>query len=159
MKGQQITAEKLMERYSMRRHPENGAFTEAHYPHEGADRAASGSIYYYVGPGERTAFHRIDCDEYWCWVCGSTLDVWIIAPDGSLTIRRLGVEDGCDPLLYLKKGMLFASAHADAVGEGTFVTCITVPRFEYAGFEMLGEEAVLAVCPEAKAFFHTEEKR
>lgn len=148
-----ITAETLLQRYSMSDHPENGAFLERHYPHDGAERASSGSIYYYVAPGERTAFHRIDCDEYWCYVRGAALEVWAIAPDGALTVHRLGVDADCEPLLYLKKGVIFASRHADAANEGTFLSCITVPRFTYAGFEMFTPEKVQKFCPGAKAFF------
>ena len=82
----------------------------------------------------------------------AALEVWTIAPDGALAVRRLGVNEDCEPLLYLKKGILFASRCADAE-EGTFLSCITVPRFSYAGFEMFAPEDVLRLCPGAKAFF------
>lgn len=154
-----ITAETLLKRYSMSAHPENGAFLERHFPHDGADRASSGSIYYYIAPGERSAFHRIDCDEYWCYARGAALEVWAIAPDGALTVRRLGVDEGCEPMLYMKKGTLFGSRHVRAGSEGTFLTCITVPRFSYAGFEMLSPEEVLRLCPAAAAFFAEADER
>lgn len=153
MSDPRTTAEDLLIRYSMDRHPENGAFVERHYPHDEDSRAASGSIYYYVGPDERTAFHVIDCDEYWCYTSGTALEVWAIDPDGELTVRRLGTEAGCEPMLYLKKGVIFASRHAEGASEGTFIVCITVPRFTYQGFRMLTEMETLALCPAAQAFF------
>lgn len=148
-----MTAEELCRRFDMQPHPENGAFSERHYEHAGGNRPASGSIYYYVAPDERTDFHRIDCDEYWCYNGGSPLDIWVIAPDGSVGVRRLGIEDGCEPFVYLPQGVIFASRHDEAVTEGTFLTCITVPRFQYEGFELFEKEEILAEYPQTGAFF------
>ena len=97
--------EELMKYFSMEEHPENGQFVEKHYVNEGEDRAASGSIYYYVAPGEKTAFHRIDCDEYWCYVAGNTLDLWQVSPEGEISVVKLGIEEGAEPFVYVKKGM------------------------------------------------------
>lgn len=73
---------------------------------------AKGSIYYYVGPTERTKFHRIDCDEYWNCVEGSTLGICLLQENGEKTMRKLGVEAGAEPLIYVPKGTIFASKHA-----------------------------------------------
>ena len=148
-----MTAKELAERYHLTAHPENGSFLERHYENVGEGRAASGSIYYYVAEDERTAFHRIDCDEYWCYNAGSPLDVWQIDPKGGLTVTRLGTDEGCEPLLYVRTGTLFASRHGEAYADGTFLTCITVPRFRYEGFTMLSREEVLELCPAAEEFF------
>ena len=148
-----MTAEELCRRFAMEPHPEHGAFSERHYEHLGKGRPASGSIYYYVAPDERTDFHRIDCDEYWCYNGGSPLELWVIAPDGGVSVRRLGIEDGCEPFVYLPKGAIFASRHGEAVTEGTFLTCITVPRFQYEGFELFEKEEILAEYPQVKGFY------
>lgn len=151
-----MTAKKLAERYAMGAHIENGLFVERHYEHTGAGRADSGLIYYYVAPGERTEFHMIDCDEYWCYACGMPIEVWQIDESGRLTVSRLGVEDGCEPVLYLKKGVIFASKLDESAADGTFLSCITVPRFTYEGFRMLTKEDVAELCPEAEGFFSSE---
>lgn len=153
MPERKITAKSLMRRFSMNPHPENGSFVEEHYEYNGEGRADSGSIYYYVAPGERTDFHRIDCDEYWCCCCGAALDVWTIEPGGKLTVHNLGIDERCEPLLYLKKGTIFASRHAGMPEDGTFLICITVPRFTYAGFELFTQEEIISMLPETKAFF------
>ena len=147
-----MTAGELAQRYEMVRHVENGTFTERHYAHEGPDRAASGSIYYYVAPGERTAFHRIDCDEYWCYIAGEPLEVWTVDENGRVSVQSLGTAEDCEPLLYVKKGLLFAS-RSRAVEDGTFLACITVPRFEASGFEIFSEQRMLREAPQVKAFF------
>ena len=148
-----MNAEELMQRYSMSTHLENGAFCEKHYPACGAERAASGSIYYYVAPGERTAFHQIDCDEYWIYNLGAPLELWAAEPEGKLVVRRLGAEDGCEPMIYLPKGTVFASRLPEDAPDGTFLTCITVPRFSYEGFTLIGQEQMTERYPEAKHFY------
>lgn len=107
-----MTAEELAKRFDIQIHAENGSFCECHYIHEGEGRARSGSIYYYVGPTERTKFHRIDCDEYWNYVEGSTLEICLLQENGEMTMRKLGVEAGAEPLIYVPKGTIFASKHA-----------------------------------------------
>ena len=95
----------------------------------------------------------IDCDEYWCYTEGAPLDVWTVSPDGSVAVHRLGVAEGCEPLLYVPQGVIFASRHSAGCTEGTFLTCITVPRFTYEGFTMFTKAEMLARFPETAAFF------
>ena len=149
-----MTAKELTERFGMSAHPENGAFIERHYAHEGSGRAESGSIYYYVGPEELTAFHVIDCDEYWCYAEGSALEIWIVDPaDGRVEVKCLGVDGGCEPFVYIRRGLIFASRHRDKSADGTFITCITVPRFDYEGFTMIPDSEVREKYPLTEKFF------
>ena len=148
-----MSAEELMSRFAMTEHPENGQFVERHYIHEGEGRPASGSMYYYVAPGELTEFHRIDCDEYWCYAEGAPLDIWVLDEEKQITVLHLGTEEGCEPLAYLKQGWIFGSKHPVKGQDGTFLTCITVPRFHYEGFEMFTKEQMLEMAPELSAFF------
>lgn len=149
-----MTAEELMKRFSLREHIENGAFVERHYENTAPGRAASGAIYYYVAADEVTEFHRIDCDEYWCFNAGADLEVWQADEDGSVKVSKLGTGEGSEPLVYLKSGVVFASKHAPGCEDGTFLTCITVPRFTYQGFEMLDKEAMLENYPNIAQFYN-----
>ena len=151
-----MEAKELVKRYAMGAHIENGMFIERHYEHTGTERADSGLIYYYVAPGECTEFHVIDCDEYWCYACGVPIEVWQIDVNGRLTVSRLGIDEGCEPVLYLRKGVIFASKLDKSAVDGTFLSCITVPRFTYEGFRMLTKEDVTEICPEAESFFASE---
>ena len=146
-------AEELAERYEMQPHVENGSYLECHYEHTGEGRAASGSIYYYVGAQEITAFHVIDCDEYWCYNAGTPLEVWQADPDGAVRMTVLGAGEGCEPLIYLKSGVKFASRHAPGTAAGTFLTCITVPRFSAEGFAMIPDDEMLRDYPALRDFF------
>lgn len=148
-----ITAEELLKRYDMDAHVENGAFSERHYVSLEPGRPASGSMYYYVAPDEVTKFHYIDCDEYWCYVAGSPLELCQISPDGEISTSMLGTQPGCDPLIYFRKGVKFASRHPKKEPEGTFLICITVPRFSPDGFTLCENEDVVRDYPELKDFF------
>ena len=148
-----ITAEELAARFGLEKHPENGAFLERHYEAGAAERAASGSIYYYVAPDEITKFHAIDCDEYWCYAAGTPLQLWQIDPSGNVSVSVLGIEEGCLPFVFVKAGTVFGSRHGALGKEGTFLTCITVPRFEYRGFRLLEQDEILKSHPELRSFF------
>ena len=148
-----MTAEELKRHFGLTGHVENGAFLETHYPCAGNERPASGSICYYVGPKEITQFHYIDCDEYWCYVAGSPLELCMISPEGEISTSMLGIDEGCEPLIYFKKGVKFASRHPKKEHEGTFLICITVPRFSPDGFTLCSDEDIIKAHPELEAFF------
>jgi len=146
-------ADDLVKKYPFDLHDENGLFVECHYEAKGPGRPASGSIYYYVRPGERTQFHKIDCDEYWSFNAGSTLELWVIGLDGELSIKYCGVEEGAEPTLRFAAGEIFASRLSADAKDGTFITCITVPRFTYDGFQMFDKETMIKTYPETEEFW------
>lgn len=148
-----MSAEQLIKRYCMESHVENGLFIEQHYKSEGNMRPASGSIYYFVKPGEKTQFHKIDCDEYWSFNCGATLELWVIGLDGKLKIKRCGIEEGAEPTVRFAAGEIFASRLRAEAPDGAFVTCITVPRFTYDGFQMYDKEEITQNYPSTLGFW------
>lgn len=149
-----MKAEELVRRYTMEKHLENGIFIERHYESDTPGRAESGSIFYYVAPGEITEFHRIDCDEYWCYNAGSTIEIWSFDIDGTLRRLLLGTEEGAEPFVFFRRGEIFASRLPKDAEDGTFVTCVTVPRFSYDGFEMIERETMLEMYPESAEFWN-----
>jgi len=148
-----MRAEDFIQRFPMEGHIENGLFIERHYEHRGEGRPASGSIYFYVAPGEKTVFHRIDCDEYWIYNAGETVEIWVVTAGGGLEIRRCGVTDDAEPKIFLAAGEIFASRVSDKADDGCLVTCITVPRFRYDGSEMIEKDEMLKICPDTKKFW------
>lgn len=148
-----MRASELIRRYAAGRHIENGVFIEKHYESGKRGRADSGSICYYVAPGERTKFHRIDCDEYWCHNAGADIEVWSLGADGILKKRLLGTSEAAEPFLFFPRGEIFASRLSGDSADGSFITCITVPRFTYEGFELIEKEEMLALCPQSADFW------
>lgn len=152
-KESKMKAKDLFIKYAMERHPENGSYIENHYESDTAGRAGSGSIYYYVAPGDTTEFHRIDCDEYWCHNAGADIEIWSFAPDGTLKKHLLGTSEKAEPLVFFKMGEIFASRLSGDSPDGAFITCITVPRFSYDGFEIIEKEKMTGLFPEASDFW------
>lgn len=150
--GTDMKAKDLFSRFSMESHLENGSFLERHYKSDTAGRADSGSIYYYVAPGEITKFHRIDCDEYWCHNAGSDIEIWSFTQDGTLKKHILGTSETAEPLAFFKSGEIFAARLSEESQDGAFITCITVPRFSYEGFEIIEYEKMAELFPESSGF-------
>ena len=148
-----MRADQLIEQYSMAPHEEQGLYIERHFPFAGTGRAPSGHIYYYVAPGEHTDFHRIDCDEYWIYSAGETLELWVIGLDGTLSVKRCGAEAGAEPCVRFAAGEIFASRLPADAPDGSFVTCVTVPRFTYEGFELFEKEKMCTLYPETATFW------
>lgn len=147
-----MRAEELNRKYCRETHIEHGTFTELGEQRRQGVRDAHGAIYYYVAPGERTKFHRIDCDEYWCYHAGADLEVWCIE-DGRISATKLGCGEDCVPLLLICRGTIFACRSCKDAADGTFLSCITVPRFTYEGFTMWEDAQIRADFPEIAAFY------
>ncbi len=147
-----MRADVLAKLYKMQPHEENGSFVERHYLSVGGSRADSGAIYYFLGNKEKALFHQIDCDEYWAYVAGSDLELWLIF-EGQLTKKILGVGEGKEPLIYIPKATIFGARHFQNAEDGTFVSCITVPRFDYKGRRLVGLDEMLKINPLTENFF------
>ena len=148
-----ITAEQLHKRYKTEKHIENGNFIEKHYESNEEGRPSSGSIYYYLAPNIKSEFHKIDCDEYWCYIKGESLEIWIIDKKGKIIIKKFGIDEGCEPMIYFPKGVIFGSKSLSISNEGTFLSCITVPRFTYDGFTLFKQKEMEEIYPETKEFY------
>ena len=56
-------------------------------------------------------------------------------------------------MAFFQKGEIFASRLSKESVDGSFITCITVPRFTYEGFELIGKERMIEMHPEAATFW------
>ncbi len=150
-----MRADDLAVRFNMEPHVEGGTFIELNEPvPEGMDRAPSGVIYYHLGSHEFSDFHVLDSDEYWLWHGGSTLELWMVGEDGNMDIRRLGISEDADPCLLVKAGVVFGARHLPGAADGTFVSCVTVPRFSYEHYRILPKEEMLEKYPASAAFYN-----
>lgn len=149
-----MNLQELNRTFNMKPHEEGGLFAVTHYKAEGEERPLSGSIYYYVLPDVVSAFHEIDCDEYWSYNAGSTCELWVIDPEGKLTVTDVGVTQGAVPTFFVKKGSLFGARHPKGTEEGTFFTCITVPRYlEGSSLVLFTKDEMITKYPETAAFY------
>lgn len=150
---QNVSADELARRFNMHPHEEGGAYLELE-PRDAGERSAYGSIYYYLAQGQSAAFHQIDCDEFWAFSAGDTLELWIISPNGSLSVELLGLTDGSCPLIKIPAGCIFGARHVGAIADGTFLSCITVPKFNYQGWRLYSQEEIIRAFPQAASFWN-----
>ena len=136
-------AEILKEAYGLQAHVEGGFFSEVYTaPFEQDGRSICGSIYFLLDSGEISRFHVIDCDEIWYYHEGCGMKITVLT-DGKKEERLLGnnVRKGESPMAVIPKGCAFAAENLEPEGY-TFVSCVTTPGFEYAGFRLLSADEV-----------------
>ncbi|HKS17665.1 MAG TPA: cupin domain-containing protein [Bradyrhizobium sp.] len=131
-----LTAADIIARLELRPHPEGGHFRET-FRDVNADpgeRARSTAIYYLLGRGERSHWHRIDAVEVWHYYAGDALNLQIADDCGPRRVR-LGPDIAAD-----ERPQAIVPAHAwqsaESSGDWTLVGCTVAPGFEFAKFEM-----------------------
>ncbi len=119
-------------------HPEGGWYREtwrATSATEGG-RSRRTAILFLLEAGQRSHWHRVDADELWLWHAGAPLDLMIgDAQDSNPTRIMLGgdVAAGYTPQARVPATRWQA---ADAHRGWALVSCIVVPGFDFAGFEL-----------------------
>jgi predicted cupin superfamily sugar epimerase len=155
-------------------HPEGGYFRETYRSadllrHSGlpsrynSDRISATGIYFFLGAGDVSKFHRLRSDEVWCYHAGRPLMVYIIEPDGSLQRFVLGIDLGKQqrPQIVIPHGVWFGACGVEAESEAdaetqtqsalyTLVSCMVAPGFEFEDFELAAREDLLAAYPQHK---------
>jgi predicted cupin superfamily sugar epimerase len=131
-----VRAVDVIELLSLAPHPEGGHFRETWRDHPGSGGRGSGTaIYYLLGAGEVSRWHRVDATEIWHWYAGAPLRLDLIEPDGARHARLLGPDlaSGARPQQIVR-----AHAWQSARSEGawTLVGCTVSPAFEFSGFEL-----------------------
>jgi len=123
-------------------HPEGGWYAET-YRHGATTETTSGTralgtaIYFLLLPGEESAWHRVLSDELWFHHRGGALRLWIGDDPETAVEHVLGpdVEDGHRPQLLVPGGQWQAARPVD---EAVLVSCVVVPGFDFADFQLGG---------------------
>jgi len=130
-------ADHIIAQLGLQPHPEGGWFAEVYRsPAAAGERGALTTIYFLLKAGERSHWHRVDADELWLWHAGSPLDLMIgDAADANPVTIVLGgdVLAGYTPQARVPATRWQA---ADAHRGWALVSCIVVPGFDFAGFEL-----------------------
>ena len=138
----------LIQQYNLKPHPEGGWYTQTYKSNEliganalparfGGDRSFSTAIYFLLGQGNFSAFHRIKSDECWHFYAGDPLLIYVIEGDGELKIISLGndPEKGQTFQYVVPANCWFASRPAPG-SEYCFAGCTVSPGFEFEDFEL-----------------------
>ncbi len=131
-------------------HPEGGYYREIYRsscqikPQPGLKRAAATHIYYLLGQGDRSCFHRIRWDELWHLYAGAGLVVHLLDPQQGYQARRLTADE---PFAWVPAGVWFG---ATVEGDSPFALagCTVAPGFEFADFEMADRQELLVQFPQ-----------
>ena len=138
-------AENWVNNLGLMPHPEGGYFKEVYRSEEEiparalparfkGNRNFSTAIYYLLGKGDFSAFHRIHSDETWHFYAGDPLEIWMILPDGESVRKLVGISDESSVLMFtVTAGTWFA---ARSTGEYSLCGCTVAPGFDFADFEM-----------------------
>jgi predicted cupin superfamily sugar epimerase len=132
-----MKATDIIARLELKPHPEGGYYRET-FRDSRADpqgRARSTAIYYLLGRGDRSQWHRIDAVEIWHYYSGAALTLQIANDGCAPHIITLGpnVAAGERPQAIVPAGAWQA---AETSGDWTLVGCTVAPGFEFASFEL-----------------------
>jgi uncharacterized protein len=135
-------ADQIIEQLELLAHPEGGYYKETYKSTIFCD-ASQGSrniqtvIYFMLKSGQKSAFHRLKSDEFWYFHEGSSLEVFIIYPDGKLETVLFGGDclNGEVAQLLLPSGTWF-SARCLTPQSYCLLSCSVAPGFDFADFEL-----------------------
>ena len=134
------SAEAVIGRLGLIRHPEGGWFREIHrsvaplgtppgYPGE---RCALTAIHFLLPEGEFSAFHRVRSEEVWFHLDGAPIELAMLA-DAPVVTSLAPAFSGGEPFAIVPPGCLQA---ARPVGGWALAVCLVAPGFEFADFEI-----------------------
>lgn len=155
------TASFYIDKLNLQAHPEGGFYARTYchkatisatYVQQSNDerRHLASAIYYLLQKKDYSQFHRIQSDETWHFYKGtSSIIIWIIAPDGSLSRKVLG-DDICAGEFFqftVPANSWFASELSDKRGFA-LVGCTVYPGFDFEDFELSNKSSLLEEYPE-----------
>lgn len=130
-------AKSIVETLQLVPHPEGGWYRETWRAPAGEGARSPGTaILYLLEAGSRSHWHRVDAHEMWLWHAGDPLDLLIADANGANPARiTLGgdVTRGYTPQALVPATRWQA---AEANQGWALVSCVVVPGFDFAGFEM-----------------------
>jgi uncharacterized protein len=137
MLSSEMTAKDVVRLLDLKPHPEGGFYRETFRDtREGSDgRAASTLIYFLLGAGDVSDWHRVDAAEVWHWYAGGPL-VITVSPDGhDASAHHLGndLAVGQRPQFVVPAGWWQTAA---SLGAWTLAGCTVAPGFDFKGFEL-----------------------
>lgn len=142
-----MTRPALARELDLQPHPEGGWYRETwrsavtvQPPGYQGTRATATGIYYLLGPGEQSCWHRVASDEVWLWHRGGPLLLALggdaEAPAG-IEWHTLGADVEHDQLPQLLIPARHWQSARPAGDDEVLVSCIVSPGFDFADFSTL----------------------
>lgn len=155
-----MTAQTYINNYNLQQHPEGGWYIETYKSKElvppmglpkrfDGERPFSTAIYFLLEQGNFSAFHRIKSDECWHFYAGGSLLVYIITPEGSLEIVRLGNNPEKEEVFqYVVPANCWFASIPDINTDFSFVGCTVSPGFDFRDFELAYSSNLISLYPQ-----------
>ena len=141
----ETSSDNLISLLSLMPHPEGGHFKETYRSESRVNRvgdvvsrSASTAIYYLLRGRERSTWHRIRSDEMWHFYDGAPMRIYVLEPDGGLSVFTLGNplrHEGAHFQALVPAGRWFAAQCEEPEGY-SLVGCTVAPGFEFEEFEI-----------------------
>ncbi len=145
-------AETIIAEYGLSPHPEGGWYREFHrsglslegLPGVPGPRAAVTAIWFCLGRGEFSAFHRLRSEEIWIHLSGDPIELVLLQPGKAERRRIATVADGGPPGAVVPAGTFQA---ARPLGDYGFAACLVAPGFDFGDFELASRKELLVAYP------------
>lgn len=132
----ELSAKEVIALLGLQPHPEGGWFRETFRDASGPEgRGASSLIYFLLGAGELSEWHRVDATEVWHFYAGAPI-VLTISPNGhDAHAQHLGpdLKAAQRPQIVVPAGHWQTAV---SLGMWTLVGCTVAPGFRFDGFEL-----------------------
>jgi len=128
--------EELIRALRLAPHPEGGWYRETWRAAAAeGERPAGTAIYYLLGAGDVSHWHRVDATEIWHWYGGGPLSLTVSADghDAERVILGPDIAAGQRPQRIVPVGWWQTAC---SLGGYTLAGCTVSPGFEFSGFEM-----------------------
>lgn len=155
-------ADYWIEKLNLELHPEGGYFREVYRSDENIamkalpdryndNRSFSTSIYFLLKGEQISSFHRIKSDETWHFYQGTTLKLFIIGIDGTLTTRLLGnkIEEEESLQITIPRNNWFGGKVVDK-NSFALLGCTVAPGFHFDDFELAEKQKLINKLPKHK---------
>lgn len=135
-----LRAEEVIRLLDLKPHPEGGYYRETFRdPRTFDGRAASTAIYYLLGTGDVSEWHRVDAAEVWHFYAGAPLVITVSENGHDASAHHLGpdLDSSQRPQFVVPAGWWQT---ATSLGSWSLVGCTVAPGFDFAGFELAPPE-------------------
>jgi predicted cupin superfamily sugar epimerase len=114
----------------------------------GGPRPCATAIYFLLTPEAHSAVHRLQTDEVWHFYLGDTVEMLLLAADGSGRAVLLGpdLSAGQRPQVVVPRGV-WMGARLSPGGRFALLGTTMAPGFDAADFEAGNRAALLAAYP------------
>jgi uncharacterized protein len=137
--GESVDADEIIRLLDLAPHPEGGMYRQTwRAPAVPGARPSGTAIYFLLGAGERSRWHRVDATEIWHHYAGNSLELQTSHDGRTVETRVLGTDLARGEVPQLVVGA-DAWQTARPLGDWTLVGCTVSPGFEFAGFELAPE--------------------